>query len=74
MVLVLQATDKTPKLQKTHLIPEREMMIIALQVHQVWQILSREVHHHLRNWLNLHKKYLIELIKAKDLLQIKLAK
>ena len=74
MVLVLQATDKTPKLQKTHLIPEREMMIIALQVHQVWQILSKEAHHLLLNWLNLHKKFLIELIKARDLQQIKLAK
>ena len=74
MVLVLQAIEITLKLQKILSIPEKEMMITAPQVHQVWEILFKEVHHLLLNWLNLLKKFLIELIIARDLLQIKSAK
>ena len=74
MVLVLQGIEITLKLQKILSIPEKEMMITAPQVHQVWEILFKEVHHLLLNWLNLLKKFLIELIIARDLLQIKSAK
>ena len=74
MMLALQAIDNNPKLLKIHSIQEREMMITVPRAHQVWQILSKEAHHLLLNWLNLHKKFLIELIKARDLQQIKLAK
>ena len=74
MVLVLQAIDNTLMFLKIHSTPEKEMMITAPQVHQVWEILFKEVHHLLLNWLNLLKKFLIELIIVKDLLQIKSAK
>ena len=74
MVLVLQGIEITLKLQKILSIPEKEMMITVPQVHQVWEILFKEVHHLLLNWLNLLKKFLIELIIARDLLQIKSAK
>ena len=74
MVLALQAIENTPKLRKIHSIPGKEMTIIAPLVHQVWEILFKEVHHLLHSWLNIHKKFLTELIKAKDLLQIKSAK
>ena len=74
MVLVLQGIEITLKLQKILSIPEKEMMITAPQVHQVWEILFKEVHHLLLNWLNHLKKFHIELIIARDLLQIKSAK
>ena len=74
MVQALQAIENTPKLRKIHSIPGKEMTITALQVHQVWEILSKEVHHLLHSWLNIHKKFLTELIKVRDLQQIKSAK